>query len=96
MLYIDFYFSHTFEVTSYAHVQKIIFWALHSYHTLCTVFFFFFEILYNIIYIIYSFILNFLFFFWCIIIDINIAYTIVYRFFFFLLLLLLLLLFFFL
>ena len=48
-----------------------------------TFFFFFFEILYNIIYIIYSFILNFLFFFWSIIIDINIAYTIVYRFIFY-------------
>ena len=52
---------------------------------LLLLFFFFFEILYNIIYImpIYSFILNFLFFFWSIIIDINIAYTIVYRFFFY-------------
>ena len=67
------------------------------YCTIFFFFFFFFEILYNIIYIIYSFILNFLFFFWCIIIDINIAYTIVYRFFiiFYFLLLLLLLLFFF-
>ena len=37
MLYIDFFFFHTFEVTSYAHVYKISFWALHSYHTLCTV-----------------------------------------------------------
>ena len=53
------------------------------YIIIIIIIFFFFEILYNIIYIIYSFILNFLFFFWSIIIDINIAYTIVYRFFYF-------------
>ena len=79
-----YFFGHCTHITLYVPVLYYFF------------FFFLVEILYNIIYIIYSFILNFLFFFWCIIIDINIAYTIVYRFFlFFIIIIIIIIIFFF-